>query len=579
MLALSAWYHFDRLTTAVGSGDFASAEHHLAGLHADVRVVRWTMAPLRHLTGAPVVGHPAADVTHTLDTADHGLNAASEGLALYRLAAGGQLLHDGRIDLGVLEQMPPHTMALRTDLENSRDDLARVRGGWLPGLAGARDTGLDQLDRAIEATDTADATLRQLPAALGAQGPRTYVVATLNSGELLPSGGALLAVALLRTDNGRIDVVSRGQVSQLTNLNRRVTWTPLPNDPWQQGADSQRLANANYSPDFPTSGEEILRLYQAQFGQEPSGVITLDAAAFTAVMTVTGPVQDATYGQLTADNVIRKTMVDAYLEFDGEADARHSANDHLIDTIFTALLKSRPSTSGVRAVLDGIQSGHIQLYFRDPGLQSLLDGTGTAHTLQPFTDDALGVYTINTNASKVDVFQDRKVTQEVVLAADGSAEVTRTVELRNAPDRPCPTATDAPVTGYMSCLSRPQVIFYLPADATDVTITGGGRTEPRSGRMHEKGRMVVKYHQDLPPGTEATVVLHYRLPARPDRPGYALHWDGQPMVRTPGLTVRLTPAPGTELTGAGWRRVGDTLEATVPLTGNGYLRAVPVTAR
>ncbi|MEJ2578527.1 MAG: DUF4012 domain-containing protein [Kineosporiaceae bacterium] len=576
VLAVSAGYHAARLVQALRGDDLAAAEHQLAGLRADVRMARWTAMPLRPIGAVPVLGRPVADLTHGLDAARHGVDAAAQGLALYRIAGGGQLLHDGRVDLDLLARLPEHTTPLRADLEASRNDLAQVRGGWLPGLSGGRDEALTELDRAITATQVSDAVLRELPTALGADGPRTYVVATLNSGELLPSGGALLAVALLRVDDGRIDVVSRGQVSQLTNLNQEIAWDPLPGDPWQTGKDRQRLANANYSPDFPTSGEEILRLYQAQIGEKASGVIALDASAFSAIVAVTGPLQDPTYGELTSDNVVRKTMVDAYLQFDREATARHAANDKLIDTIFAALLQSKPGADGVTAVVDAMRAGHIQMYFRDAGLQTVLDRAGATRSLAPFSGDALGVYTINTNASKVDVFQERTVTQDVVLAADGSAQVTRTVVLRNDPHRPCPTGADAPTSGYMSCLSRPRVVLYLPEDATQVTVAANeGAPDPRQSAAREKGRQVVDVRYDVPAGQTLTVVLRYRLPAAADSPGYAVHWDGQPMVNTPTLTVRVTPAPGTRLTGTGWRREGDTLVATVPLVGSGDLRAIP----
>ncbi len=573
VVALSAWYHLDAMTAAVRGGDVGAARSHLAGLRADVRLIGWAMDAARPLAAAPGIGRPVRDLTHVSAAASAGVDAAATGLDLYAQVGHGQLVHDGGVDLGVLRQLPAGTEQLGAQLTRARSQLAQVRGGWAPGVSGLRDAGLRDADRAVADLAVVDETVSALPAALGAEAPRNYVVATLNSGELYPSGGALLAVALVRIDQGRIQIVSRAQVSEVSNLNQPVAWTPLPSDPWQRGFTEQRLAKAPLSPDFPTTGEEILRLYQAQFGTGATGVIALDGPAFSAVLALSGPVTVPGYGQLTSANVVRKTLVEAYSDYNGKVDQRHEANNLVIDAVFTALLRAKPSGAGVSAVLHSISAGHIQLYFRDPALQAVLERTGSSHALTPFGDDALGVYTMNTNASKVDVFQQRAITQDVQLDADGSARVTRTVVIRNAPQRTCPTGPTAPVSGYLSCVSHPSVLVALPARATDVSLSADGSAVAQPRRTEDKGRVYLQFDRTLEPGTGMTVQLTYRLPA-PVGGGhaYTLSYDGQPTTITPTLTVRVRPGPGVRLSGRGWQRVGDTLTESVPLAGSGTLR-------
>jgi hypothetical protein len=573
VLAVSAGYHASRFTQAVRNNDLVTAQQQIDGLRTDIRIARWAVLPLRPIGKIPIVGRPAADVTHAVDVAWFGVNAVSNGTEAYRIVESGHLIEDGRVNLELVEQLPTYTTPMNEDLIRSREALGQVRGGWAPHIGDVRDRGIHLLDEALPVTSMVDAVAKEAPSALGAGTARTYLVATLNSGELLPSGGALLAVAQVRVTDGRLEVISRGQVSELTDLNRTVPWTPLPEDPWQVGVDRQRLANANYSPDFPTSGEEILRLYHAHFGQEASGVITLDAAAFQTLLDITGPITSPAYGELTATNVVQKTMVDAYVTYHGRNETRHEANDNVIDSVFTALLQVRPNRDQAISLRDSIRAGHLQMYFREPGPQSVLNRAGLTGELAPFSDDVLGVYTINTNASKVDVFQDRRITQDVVLAADGSAQVTRSVVLTNDRTGSCPGGPGAPDSGYLSCVSKPRVILYVPQSATGVSIEVDSEGPiPYRGGAQEKGRRFISVRRNIDPGESVTLTVRYGLPASAHREGYALHWDAQPMFTTPVLTVRVTPAPGTSPTGTGWQRDGRSFVASVPMSGHGDLR-------
>ena len=74
---------------------------------------------------------------------------------------------------------------------------------------------------------------------------------------------------------------------------------------------------------------------------------------------------------------------------------------------------------------------HVVAYFRDPAIQQLIADLGLSGDLSTTTQDYLGVFTQNTNASKVDFWQRRTVTSDVTLNADGSADVVSTVTIAN----------------------------------------------------------------------------------------------------------------------------------------------------
>ena len=48
--------------------------------------------------------------------------------------------------------------------------------------------------------------------------------------------------------------------------------------------------NATFSPYWSHSGEELLRAWEARFGQKADGVVAVDLQALARLMALTGPV-------------------------------------------------------------------------------------------------------------------------------------------------------------------------------------------------------------------------------------------------------------------------------------------------
>src|SRR5262249_41899434 len=91
--------------------------------------------------------------------------------------------------------------------------------------------------------------------------------------------------------------------------NRLVTSIPAPREldqtlfhgtPWE-------LADANWSPDFPTSASQVAHFYSLATGAAVDGVIDVDPVALSSFLEVLGPVQVAPYPQrITAGNALRE---------------------------------------------------------------------------------------------------------------------------------------------------------------------------------------------------------------------------------------------------------------------------------
>src|SRR4029453_16515179 len=117
---------------------------------------------------------------------------------------------------------------------------------------------------------------------------------------------------------------------------------------------------------------------------------------------------------------------------------------------------------------------HLQLYATEPRLQAVLGRTGLDGALSPAGQDYLAVFTSNTNASRIDYFQQRTIDQRVQLGPDGSASVTRTIRVENRAPRAA-GLEPAARTGYTSPLATATLATYLPAGARLGAVQVDGR--------------------------------------------------------------------------------------------------------
>ena len=143
----------------------------------------------------------------------------------------------------------------------------------------------------------------RLPAILGWDGPRRYLVLTQNPAELRPTGGYTGSYGIIAFDKGQItervfrdiflldlpwDYPFIEAPTELTN------YLLGPTQPWQ-------LADANWSPDFPTSAQDAIRLYENESGDtQIDGVLGITTYTIDELLKVTGPITVPEYGATIA---------------------------------------------------------------------------------------------------------------------------------------------------------------------------------------------------------------------------------------------------------------------------------------
>jgi hypothetical protein len=541
--------NLDKVNTALNAGDVAAADDavHGAGLGLDAADGVLGRRPVRVAARLPVLSGPVRDLEHLLAAGRAGTRAADHAVTLYASFGSGRplLLHDGRFDFKIMSRATDHAERLNAELARAEQELKAVRGGPLdPEVIKAKQTGLDQIADLRGRTRLLSPLLGVLPHVLGRDGPRQYLIVLANPAESRPGGGSPTAALRLTIDKGVVRLEERhGSVAQKLH-HAAVTWTASPADPWRPGPSFHRFSDANSSPHFPTSAEELLRAYRAASGRHVDGVISVDPMAMRALLAATGPLRVTGWGELTAQNIGPLTMHDAF-ELWPDRQVRRDRYERLIGTMLQRFLDGKRLLDNARALGTEARGRHLQLYLTTPAVQRLIVGSYLDGALRPAEHDYLAVFTKNTNNSRVDFFQRRTTRQVVRLEEDGSATVTREIQVSN----PTPSSDrlrTGPRDGYASRFSDPILAVYLPPKATLRSVAVNG-SPVRARHTTEARRPFVRTQLRLLPNGASTVTIVYRLPAAAERTEdglrYQLVADNQSLAVPPTLEVTVVPPP------------------------------------
>ena len=536
--------------SSLQSNDEPAAARHLRNADASLAAARhrYDSTPLRIMRHIPLLGWPVSDAGRLIAAAGDVSSAGRDALGLYDQVRGNgsKLFHDNTVSLPEVAVVSRDAERMVAKMDVAERRLAGMHAQfWEIGVGSARDKAMKQLRSLRSEGQTARTMLQLTPRLVGADGSRTYLIAVLNPAELQGAGGSALNMLCVRFVNGHMTILQSGSTFDLTNQNTPTRFAPLPDDPWMAGTDRQVLAAVDASPDFRTSGQELMRGYTAQFGVPLDGVVALDPLAMQQLMRQIPPFTTPGYGLMNADTIVPTVLVDSYAKYP-DVGMRHRFNDELMTTLLHKVLGGGHMIGKGTALRDAATGGHLQVYVNDPTVQREVASAQLLRTLPAPRrgDDVVGVYTLNGNASKVDYWQRRTIEQHVTIGADGSARVVRTVEIsNNAP--PYTGPQPAPVSGYLTRILTLKFSTYLPASATVQSLTRDGVSVTPT-RFTERGLLGLRLSRyAIPQGRTSTLTLTYTLP-----PGtvqhhrYVLDVAAQPTVQPVTLQVTVD-GPGS----------------------------------
>ncbi len=569
--AQAAGVNLDRPTLVQLQADLQTADGHLAdlrGLLASDPLVGLARSfpPTRDaIRGADAVVAAGGDLT---GAAADGLTIAAQYVTIREAQAatasgtGASTTGGGSALAGLVELMATSQSSVNAAiaaLDQASQALAAAPAD-LPGqIADARDTMLAKIAEFGPPLKAYANAAGVLPEILGWNGPRRYLVLTQDPAELRPTGGFIGSFGILAFDKGQITEHSFQDVF-LLDLPSKYPFIAAPgplSDYLLGPKQSWQLADSNWSPDFPTSAADAIRLYKNEGGTgQIDGVLALTTYTIDQLLTLTGPISVPAYGATVASGETTLKVLQLTRAAQAPNQNRKAFLSAFADQLFDTLLGLAPQKwADLAGQADIFRTQRLfTAWFADPGAQALTVQAGfDGAVLQSLGDY---IYPVDSNVapvSKLNAVTDRALDLSVQLDPVGDAHDNLDIAWTNqietdlgAPYRALSTPQDRGVLGMYFRLLVP--------DRSRIGTVSGGSYQALTAPADidtEAGREVFGNYLRIPAGTthlDYTWVSPYAADSAVDGTfTYRLTIQKQPGLRAGPLHLVISLPPGAVL--------------------------------
>lgn len=567
---------------ALKNQDLAGTKDGLAKTRTAFTALSQEYNKITALRFVPFLGSYVADGTHgiaagfaALDAADRAMEALEPNADLLGFSGGGKFVQgnaDERIQVAVktMKALTPKITEMAGSIEVMRKELDQIDPNRYPAKIGktvvrAKLVDMkDVIDSAANLFVNAQPLLVNLPAMLGEPESRRYLVLFQNDKELRPTGGFLTAYAQFRLDKGKMILEKSTDIYDLDNALKKKFPAPREILTFHKNVFSLYIRDSNLSPDFKTSMQQFLTMYETAAGHEKiDGIIAVDTHVLVEVLKILGA--ETIGGRVfSADTDKRCDCPRAIFELEDYSTRpvnyvrteRKDMIGMLLQQLMQKALGVSPSQYWgklFQMLLSEVNQKHVLAYFMDAGAQKagesfnmagrIMTASETA-TLLAYKEgngwDYIHINNSNMAGAKSNMFVSEKVTKDVTV--NGSTVTTKlTVDYKN-PYK----GSDCGLESGGLCLNAPLrnwVRIYVPAGSTFVESKGiisptDGKSKPMDvytdmGKTVFEGFLIVN-----PLGT-ARMELTYTSPMTSADGKYRLLIQKQPGTSGQEWLIRL----------------------------------------
>jgi len=367
------------------------------------------------------------------------------------------------------------------------------------------------------------------PYLLGVDEARTYLLLFQNDKELRATGGFITAYSIVNVSKGKIEPVASSDIYSLDN--KYTPSVPAPSmfvkylkAPYV-ASNNFRLRDMNWSPDFKTSMELFLTEADKAGLPDIDGVIAVDTHVVVNILNVLGEIGVSGFGNFSTKNDPRCNCPQVIYELEDFADQEGavvwSENEpgkivfapknygknrkEIVGPLMNSILSNalgQPKdklpalfTAGWESVINK----HILLYMFDQKAQAGVESFKIAGRILETEGDYLHVNDSNLGGRKSNLYVTQEVSQEVVVARDGTIEKTVTLTYRN------PQKYD----GWLNSVLPNWTRIYVPKGSTLIEAQG---FENPGETYEDLGKTVFSGGFELRPEGVKQIVVKYKLP-------------------------------------------------------------------
>jgi hypothetical protein len=361
---------------------------------------------------------------------------------------------DGTLKLQPLIDAQPVVQTAATSLESATARVGAIDTTQTFGAvrdATAKLGGM--LDKASVELESLNRAVKLIPLMLGSSGPRNYLLMFQNPAELRAAGGIPGALAILHTENGRIQLGTQSSGSSFGQFPTPV----LPLSTETRGLygeiTGRYMQDVTLTPNFAVSAELAREMWRLKYGVQVDGVISVDPITLSYLLKATGPVALPSGDTISEQNAVELLLTDAYERFPTSSDK--SVKDAFFAataaTVFHAIASGRGDP--VELVKGLIRAGNerrILVWSSEPNEQLLLSNTTLAGGLPQSSNDLanFGIYLNDGTGAKMGGFLHSQITLgQVTCRKDARPEYEVTLTLSSSAPADAATTLTPYTTG------------------------------------------------------------------------------------------------------------------------------------
>lgn len=470
----------------------------------------------------PVVAQHAAAARELSSAAAH----ACERIALTITGIDLDSLRvvDGGLDLDTVVALQQPFDELAATMQSLRTAVDDARSPWLVSPVADLIEGLrSDLQKYDDSLQTTRSAVHLLPAILGADAPRTYLVLLTSPAEARGLGGFPGNFAELHAADGRLTLSRFGRWSDLERVIDPATFHVdgpagfvdrygqfgyelsangvLKGSPWR---------NLTMPPDFPTVAQVAAEMYPQSGGMAVDGVAIADVYVLQALLRFTGPIRvDGWPEPINQRNAAQVLLRDQYTitDLSDRVDFISDVARTAIDRVLSGAL---PGPVQLTRVLGPLASqGRLLFWSNRPDEQTMLEG---AHLLGRFPSlagtDQYAIALTNLGGNKNDTFLDRAATYERSVRQGVTSATLHVTLTNNAPTSGLPLYIIGNNLHLPPGTNQARLCVYSAMNLDSWELTDADREQPWE-RIPEFGVTAFCRSVSIPPGGAIDVTMHF----------------------------------------------------------------------
>ena len=499
-------------------------------------------------------------------------DAAAPGGARFGRASRTPIFNDGVANVKLIQELTPLLQSALAHLERADAEMRGIpRIPFVHRLDELKVQAMGESSQAIAMTKDVLSGARLLPSLLGANGPRTYYLAMQNNSDQRATGGAVLAYAFVTISNGKLSLDEGGPIHFIDNRDKGFPEVKLP-EALQWFVDSNirphpipRIANINYSPDFPAVASAWADLVEQASGRKVDGVIAMDPVAISYLMGPKRTIRVPTYPRpITAANVVDAVENGQYRLVHWEQQLFPA---QLIKQAWELFRNPSPLVRSVKGMSQALREKHLQLWSTHRDEQDEIARLGWDGALRTGQGDFLAFTDNKLLANKVDFYSHISLDYRVTVLASGEIRSTCAITFKNEtpPGEPYDITWGTRHGPY--ALNQALLGLYVPQTAELQSSKPSGVLPDH----FEGGAKVFLRTVGVGGGKTADLRFAYSVPGAvlttSQGKVYRLTIEHQPMVNPVELKVTVTLPEGSAVHAApGWTVAGNVLSFETSLT-------------